>query len=264
MSGPVLVFDSGVGGLSVVSALQRVLPEAALAYVCDDAMLPYGTKPDAWLVKRIVAVCDAAVEASAASGLVIACNTASTVALEALRSHLGIPVVGTVPAIKPAAQASRSRSLALLATSATVNRPYTQTLIDQFAPDCRVMRLAADPLVAQAERMLTQGLLDSDVVARCLAPLWQDPELDTIVLGCTHFPLIRDALDTAAQRPVLWIDSGEAIARRVQQVIAPCSRHGPGPAWVTGQPERLRGVLARFGFAAPSQLKVTEPRSLAQ
>ncbi|APX93936.1 glutamate racemase [Halomonas sp. 1513] len=250
MSGPLLVFDSGVGGLSVVAAMRQRLPQASLAYVCDNAMLPYGTKQDAWLVERCVAVCEAAAAASGASALVVACNTASTLALEALRSRLTMPVVGTVPAIKPAAALSQSGHLALLATSATVNRPYTRRLIETFAGHCHVQRLAADPLVAEAEHWLAGGALDPQVIEACLAPLWQDPELDTVVLGCTHFPLLREALAAAAPRPVTWVDSGDAIARRVAQVVSPLpSLPGPQTAWLTREAPLLAPALARFGFA---------------
>ncbi|MFC3282447.1 glutamate racemase [Litchfieldella rifensis] len=260
MRGPILIFDSGVGGLSVVAALRQRLSGAALAYVCDDAMLPYGTKNDDWLVARIVSVCETAVRQSGASVLVVACNTASTLALDALRERLAVPVVGTVPAIKPAARLSCSRHLALLATSATVNRAYTQALIDDFAADCRVLRLAADPLVEQAERWLVGGALDQQMMANCLAPLWDDAKLDTVVLGCTHFPLLREALEAAAPRPVTWIDSGDAIARRVAQVvIRPAPLNGPGPAWVTGPEARLASALAAYGFAAPRYLEVPLP-----
>ena len=255
MSGPILIFDSGVGGLSVVAAIRHRLPAVAMAYACDNAMLPYGTKPDAWLVERILAVCQAAVAASHASALVVACNTASTLALDALRERLTIPVIGTVPAIKPAAAASLSGHLALLATSATVHRPYTRRLIEDFAGDCRVMRLAADPLVEQAERKLAGEPLEARVIDECLAPLWQDPELDAVVLGCTHFPLLAAALAAAAPRPITWIDSGDAIARRVAQVVAspPCGE-GAGAAWVTAPSASLTAALAAYGFAAPTSL----------
>lgn len=262
MSGPILIFDSGVGGLSVVAAIRHRLPDVALCYACDNAMLPYGTKPDDWLVARILSVCQAAVDASQASALVVACNTASTLALEALRAHLAIPVIGTVPAIKPAAAASVSGHLALLATSATVHRPYTRRLIEDFAGHCQVMRLAADALVGQAERRLSGEALDDRVIADCLAPLWEDPALDTVVLGCTHFPLLTQALDAAAPRPITWVDSGDAIARRLAQVVAPLPRaeatgsEGPGAAWATAPSVSLAAVLAGYGFAAPRTLRV--------
>ncbi|SDL41647.1 glutamate racemase [Franzmannia pantelleriensis] len=264
MSGPILVFDSGVGGLSVAAAIRQRLPQASLAYVCDNAMLPYGTKRDAWLVARCVTVCEAAVAASGACALVVACNTASTLALEALRARLQIPVVGTVPAIKPAAALSRSGHLALLATSATVNRPYTRRLIETFAGHCQVQRLAADPLVAQAEHWLAGAALDPSIIDACLAPLWQDPELDTVVLGCTHFPLLGEALAAAAPRPVTWVDSGDAIARRVAQVVSPLpAMAGPQTAWLTRAAPLLAPALARFGFAHARYLALDDSADIA-
>ncbi len=255
MAGPILVFDSGVGGLSVVQALRRHLPQAALAYACDNAMLPYGQREDAWLVQRILAVCEAAVAASGCSALVVACNTASTLALDALRACLTIPVVGTVPAIKPAAQLSRTGHIGLLATSATVSRPYTLQLIHDFAAGCRVTRVAADALVAEAERLVAGERPGRTVLRRALSPLWVDPELDTVVLGCTHFPLLAPWLTEAAPRQVTWIDSGEAIARRVAQVVsARAPRQGGEPSFITAPDERLGRGLATFGFAPPRLL----------
>ncbi|MFG6175753.1 glutamate racemase [Halomonas sp. THAF12] len=249
MAGPVLVFDSGVGGLSVVEALRRRLPEVALAYACDNAMLPYGVREDDWLVTRILAVCQAAVAASGCSGLVVACNTASTLALDALRDRLAVPVVGTVPAIKPAAGTSASRHIGLLATSATVARPYTDRLIRDFAGDCRVTRLAADSLVGQAERLVAGESLETEVLRRALAPLANWPDLDTLVLGCTHFPLLREALGGVVPHPVRWVDSGDAIARRTGQVIVePLRRPAIERGWVTGPDPALARGLAGFGF----------------
>ncbi|WP_328716323.1 glutamate racemase [Halomonas elongata] len=250
MAGPILVFDSGVGGLSVVASLRRRLPEAALAYACDNAMLPYGMREDDWLVGRILEVCESAVVASGCAGLVVACNTASTLALEALRERLTVPVVGTVPAIKPAAGMSETRHIGLLATSATVGRAYTLRLIREFAGDCRVTRIAADPLVTEAERWVAGERPDPDVLRRTLSPMAQMPDLDTMVLGCTHFPLLRDWLIEFAPRPVRWVDSGDAIARRAGQVMADHQRRrGSETGWVTAPSEALSRGLSGFGFA---------------
>ncbi|WP_163558835.1 glutamate racemase [Halomonas sp. NO4] len=255
MPGPILIFDSGVGGLSVVAELRRQLPGAALAYACDNAMLPYGTRPDAWLVARILAVCEAAVAASGCAALVVACNTASTLALDALRDRLAVPVVGTVPAIKPAARLSRSRHIGLLATTATVGRPYTERLIREFASDCRVSRVAADGLVAEAERHVSGDAVDEAAIRAALAPLWQVPTLDTVVLGCTHFPLLRDALAAASPWPVTLVDSSAAIARRTGQVVSdPDPRRGLDPSLATAPDARLARALARFQFAEPRLL----------
>jgi glutamate racemase len=261
MSGPILVFDSGVGGLSVAAAIRHRLPQAALAYVCDNAMLPYGTKPDDWLVGRIVDVCLAAVDTCNACALVVACNTASTLALRELRSRLDIPVVGTVPAIKPAALATRSGTIGLLATSATVHRPYTDALIRDFAAQCRVVRVAADGLVTLAERKLAGLALDDALLAAELAPLWVRPELDTVVLGCTHFPLLVDQLRMQAPRPIEWIDSGNAIARRVAAIV-PAMTHdnGTDDAWATAPTPALATALSGYGFTAPQWLEVSAVR----
>ncbi|MFC6327391.1 glutamate racemase [Alloalcanivorax gelatiniphagus] len=260
---PVLIFDSGVGGLSVVRALRAQLPGVPLAYVCDNAAMPYGTKPDHWLVQRIVAVCLAAVAASGARALVVACNTASTLALDALRAALSIPVVGTVPAIKPAAALSGSGVIGLLATSATVTRPYTDKLINDFAGHCTVVRVAADGLLEHAERLLAGEPLDDRGLDQGLAPLWRDAGLDTVVLGCTHFPLLRDRFDARAPRPVQWVDSGAAIARRVAQVLdtlPPAVNTTGDSAWATGpvSPGLIRG-FAGFGFGEPRPLPLPAP-----
>ncbi|QOR38287.1 glutamate racemase [Billgrantia diversa] len=257
MPGPILIFDSGVGGLSVVPPLRHRLPDAALVYACDNAMLPYGTRPDGWLVERILAVCEAAVAASGCCVLVVACNTASTLALGALRAQLTVPVVGTVPAIKPAAAMSASRHIGLLATSATVMRPYTDRLIEAFAADCRVTRVAADPLVREAERLLAGGEPDRAVIRAVMQPLSSEPDLDTVVLGCTHFPLLGERLVAAFPRPIRLVDSSDAIARRTVQVASsPVSRMGRDQSLATAPDAGLARAMATFGFDEPSLLIV--------
>lgn len=258
MPGPILIFDSGVGGLSVIPALRQHLPDAALVYACDNAMLPYGTRSDDWLVQRMLAVCGAAVAASGCSVLVVACNTASTLALDALRDQLSVPVVGTVPAIKPGAAMSVSRHIGLLATSATVSRSYTDRLINEFAADCRVTRVAADSLVQEAERVLAGGAPDPAMIRAALEPLWTQPDLDTVVLGCTHFPLLGEYLAAALPRRVRLVDSSEAIARRTLQVATAYARRvGCDRSLATAPDARLARALAAFNFDAPSQLIVS-------
>lgn len=274
--GPVLIFDSGVGGLSVAQSLRQHYPDAALCYACDNAWLPYGLREDAALTERIVAVCRSVVEACQPSVLVVACNTASTLALENLREQLAIPVVGTVPAIKPAAAISQTRHIGLLATKATVGRPYTQRLIDSFASDCVITRVAADALVVEAEAYLAGVTPDIDRMQVALAPLWHavappssahclssdhqaldTPELDTVVLGCTHFPLLKPWLTQLAPVPLHWVDSGDAIARRVGQVVAELySDQQDGRCFTTAPAANLTAGLARYGFRAPQLLSV--------
>lgn len=258
-----LIFDSGVGGLSVVAEIRRHLPWLALDYVCDNAALPYGTKRDEWLITRIVAVCTAACERSRPRALVVACNTASTLALGALRERLSIPVIGTVPAIKPAARVSRSRVIGVLATSATLDRPYLDRLIASFAADCRIVRVAADPLVIAVEHRLTGQAVEDTTIRNALEPLWHAPGLDTVVLGCTHFPLLRADLAAMSPAGIRWIDSGAAIARRLAQVLSGAEsdvRCASNVSWATAaEASGLATVLARFGYAAPQSLEVETP-----
>lgn len=264
--GPVLIFDSGVGGLSVAAALRQHYPHASFCYACDNAWLPYGLRDDTTLAERIVAVCLAAVAVCQPSVLVVACNTASTLALEKLRWHLTIPVVGTVPAIKPAAALSQTRHIGLLATKATVGRPYTQALIARFASDCLVTKVAADALVSEAEAWLAGHSPDAARLNTAMMPLWQaaqprvvsttqdtpaldTPLLDTIVLGCTHFPLLKPWLAEFAPVPLRWVDSGDAIARRVGQVAgALMGSTTDGRCFTTGPADHLNDGLARYGF----------------
>lgn len=259
MTGPVLIFDSGVGGLSVANSLRLHYPTVSMCYACDNAWLPYGLRDDDALAKRIVTVCQAAVDACQASVLVVACNTASTLALEGLRQTLMIPVVGTVPAIKPAALTSKTRHIGLLATTATVNRPYTQGLIESFASDCLVTKVAADALVTEAEAWLAGTPLNATRIHQALQPLWQatqaTPALDTVVLGCTHFPLLKPMLTTLAPTPLAWVDSGDAIARRVGQIAKQLAfKASDGRCFTTAPADALIDGFARYGFRKPQQL----------
>jgi glutamate racemase len=215
---PVLVFDSGVGGLTILEALRERLPGERFAYACDNAAFPYGPKPEVELVERVHALLDALIDRFAPKLVVVACNTASTVALPRLRSHYALPIVGVVPAIKPAAQLSRNRIIGLLATPGTVQRPYTEQLIRDFAADCTVIRVGSSELVVQAERKLRGEAVDQVLVRELLQP-FVTGGADTVVLGCTHFPLLRDELQRAVGKPLQWIDSGDAIARRVEQLL---------------------------------------------
>ncbi len=218
----VLVFDSGVGGLSVLSEIARALPAARLVYAMDDAGFPYGTKTERELLARLPDLLDGLVAHADPDIAVIACNTASTVALPALRTRLRVPVVGTVPAIKPAAEASRSRVIGLLGTPGTVRRDYTQGLIDAFAADCTVLRHGSAALVALAEAKLRGATVNAASVAAAVAGLFTQPgsdEIDVVVLACTHFPLLGPELAAAAAPSIRWIDSGPAIARRAAALL---------------------------------------------
>jgi glutamate racemase len=236
-----LIFDSGLGGLSVFREVSARLPHLACVYAADTAFFPYGTKSAESLMRRLPRLLAALAERYRPDIAVIACNTASTIALPPIRLALSLPVVGTVPAIKPAAQKSRSRTIGLLGTPGTVKRAYTDRLIDQFAADCRVLRHGSGELVALAEAKLRQGRVSLDHVRAAVAPLWAAPEagdIDVVVLACTHFPLLADELRASFPPGVALIDSGEAIARRVDELVgarAPSTRAPTHVAVVTSE-----------------------------
>ncbi len=215
----ILVFDSGVGGLSVLHALRQRLPDCHYVYACDNAAFPYGTKDEATLVERVDQVLHALIRQEAPDIVVVACNTASTLALPRIRAHFREPVVGVVPAIKPAAALSKTRVFGLLGTPGTVQRPYTQQLIDEFAGDCQIVRVGSSNLVQLAEAALRGQPPPPAQLRDILAPFFANPLLDCIVLACTHFPLLKKELTAACPRPIVWIDSGEAIARRVASLL---------------------------------------------
>ncbi len=214
---PLLFFDSGVGGLSVLAPTRARLPQAPIVYAADNAGFPYGAKSEAELAARVPALLGRLVERFRPRLVVIACNTASTVALDHVRAALDIPVVGTVPAIKPAAQMSNSRVIGVLGTAATVRQPYVDDLAARFAADCTVIRHGSPELVALAEAKLAGAPIDADAVRVAIAPLFGSPrgdEIDVIVLACTHFPLLAQEI-TAAFPGVSLIDGGPGIARRI-------------------------------------------------
>jgi glutamate racemase len=216
-SAPLLFFDSGVGGLSVLGPTLELIPNAPIVYAADSAGFPYGQKTDAELASRIPALLGRLVERYHPRLAVIACNTASTIALEHVRSALDLPVVGTVPAIKPAAEISKSRVIGVLGTEATVRQPYVDDLAAKFAADCTLIRHGSPELVELAEARLAGEEIAIEAVRAAAQPMFDAPEgerIDTVVLACTHFPLLADEL-TAAFPDVTYVDGGAGIARRI-------------------------------------------------
>ena len=252
----VLVFDSGVGGLSVFDAIAGSGAALELNYAADNAWLPYGLKSDAQLRARVPALLAALSAQWAPDLIVVACNTASTMALDAVRAAVSVPVVGVVPPIKPAAALTRTGVIGLLATPATVRRAYTDDLIAQFAADKRVIRFGSAALVAEAERRLAGLAADDGPVKQAIEGLFGAPggsEIDVTALACTHFPLLAPDLARASPRPCQWLDSGAAIARRVGQVLN--AQSGPWRARRAGftDAEAARALFAAFqarGFSA--------------
>ena len=251
---PILFFDSGVGGLSVLGPPLKLLPNAPIVYAADSAGFPYGKKSDAELASRIPALLGRLVERYHPRLAVIACNTASTIALEHVRSALDLPVVGTVPAIKPAAEMSKSRVIGVLGTEATVRQPYVDDLAARFAPDCIVVRHGSPELVELAEVKLAGQDVSVDAVRAAAEPMFDAADgdrIDTIVLACTHFPLLGEELRAAFPR-VTYVDGGDGIARR----IAYLTRGQPWPAqpspglMLFTRPSRHpgRSMLGRYGI----------------
>ncbi len=222
VGGPVLVFDSGVGGLSVLRELRRSAPERRFIYIADDAAFPYGDWPELALKERIVDMLAFAARLYRPAAIVIACNTASTLVLERLRDVLTIPVIGTVPAIKPAAQTTRSGLISVLATPGTVRRDYTFELIRQFAPEVAVTLVGAKFLARLAQAKLTGGGVDEEILRAEIAPCFcrkDGRRTDVVVLACTHYPFLLPELRRLAHWEVEWIDPSRAIARRLLAVL---------------------------------------------
>jgi len=260
-AGPLLIFDTGVGGLSVLAAIRQVLPEAPIVYAADSAGFPYGTKSAAELTARVPALLSRLAERYAPSLIVIACNTASTTALDAVRGALDLPVIGTVPAIKPAAALSKTRAIGVLGTAATIVQPYVDRLAAEFAADCTMIRYGSHELVELAEAKLRGEPTDPAAYARILGGLLSQPggdRIDAIVLACTHFPLVRDELAAAAPRPIAFVDGNEGIARRTAWLARDlkwADRPGEGIAVFTGVGgEALRAGLAPYGLTRIEQL----------
>ncbi|MCC6926101.1 glutamate racemase [Novosphingobium sp.] len=221
-SAPILLFDSGVGGLSVLAALRRALPQAPVIYAADNGGLPYGTKTEAEVAARVCGLLGRMSERFHPRLICIACNTASTIALAMVRDVLNVPIVGTVPAIKPAAELTRSGTIGLLGTAATIRQPYVDRLAAEFANDKRLLRFAAGELVGAAEAKLRGEAVDPAVYARAAAGLREQPggaEIDTVVLACTHFPLLSDELAAAFDPGVQFVDGAAGIARRIVHLI---------------------------------------------
>lgn len=213
----VLIFDSGVGGLSVYQEIARVLPEQPVIYAFDNAAFPYGELDDEVLVSRVCGMLSALCREHDVALVVIACNTASTIVLPHLRAMLEVPVVGVVPAIKPAAALSQSKVIGLLATPATVKRSYTHQLVQEFAPQCEVVMVGSTELVQMGEDKLRGQATDNERLRAILAPL--NKKVDCVVLGCTHFPLLKQEIENILGTGCAVIDSGQAIANRVESLL---------------------------------------------
>ncbi|MCR5870775.1 MULTISPECIES: glutamate racemase [unclassified Sphingomonas] len=252
---PLLFFDSGVGGLSVLAPARVLLPHAPLVYVADVAGFPYGTRSEGEIAARVPALLGRLAERYKPRLIVIACNTASTIALTHVRAALDVPIVGTVPAIKPAAELSRTRVIGVLGTQATVRQPYVDDLTARFAADCTVLRHGSAELVELAEAKLRGGTSDPSRFRAVLAGLIDQPggdRIDVIVNACTHFPLVEAELAAVAPHPLHFVDGGPGIARRIAHLTQgqewPTSPT-PGIAVFTATPDpALMPAVATYGL----------------
>ncbi|GGB71796.1 glutamate racemase [Shewanella inventionis] len=259
MSGPILVFDSGIGGLSVMSEIRKQLPQHDYCYLFDNARLPYGNLSEQELIRGCVALITQQAKRLNASIVIVACNTASTLVLPQLRQSLTIPIVGVVPAIKPAAQLSKKKHIGLLATPGTVKRDYTQELINQFAGDCQVELFGTSELVLLAEQHVAGKVIDKSQLKAILLPIIES-DIDVLVLGCTHFPMIAKEISDCIGAGVTLLDSGEAIAKRVRFLL---SKEHDGTkqlqtCFTKGITEGLKAALVDYGFSDFSLVTITD------
>lgn len=253
---PILLFDSGVGGLSVLAELRKVLPDAPVIYAADNAGLPYGTKTEAEVAARVAGLLGRMTERFRPRLVCIACNTASTIALGMVRDVLEVPIVGTVPAIKPAAERTRTGTIGLLGTAATIRQGYVDRLEAEFANGKHLLRAAAPELVAAAEAKLRGEPADPAVYARAAATLRDQPggaAIDTVVLACTHFPLVAEELAAAFGPDVRFVHGAAGIARRIAALTRGQSfqRRKPDLALFTrdgAEVAQLAPALQRYGL----------------
>jgi glutamate racemase len=253
----ILIFDSGVGGLTVYREVAAARPDAAYVYVADDAGFPYGNQPESLLIARVIEIVGKAIADHAPDLVVVACNTASTLALADLRARFAVPFVGTVPAIKPACAQSATKRIAVLGTLATVSREYTRALIREFAAGCDVALIGSSHLASFAEAELAGMPVADDAIKAEIAGCFVDADArrtDTVVLACTHYPLLIERFKANAPWPVDWVDPAPAIARRVADLLR---GHPPGsltpPPRIVFTSDRapspaLAAALSGYGF----------------
>jgi glutamate racemase len=258
MSKPrILLFDSGMGGLTVARAVARQMPEAHLIYSADNAGFPYGAWKEKPLVVRIRRVIGTLIDRAKPDVVVIACNTASTIAIADLRASFAEPFVGTVPAIKPAAAQTKSGIIGVLATPGTVNREYTHSLIHTYAYHCKVFLHGAPRLAEIAEQKLRGHPVNMAELADEVAPVFRKRDggrTDVVVLGCTHYPLLTEEISKVAPWDVTYIDPSPAIARRVADVAEETVLKGPdetvpahGTVLLTAARSESSETLAAYG-----------------
>ena len=249
MTAPVGVFDSGVGGLSVAREIRRALPSEPLLYVADNAYVPYGDRTDEEVRARTLAIGEW-LQGQGAKVFVVACNTASGASLEALRERLTIPVIGMEPALKPAVRLTRNGRVGVMATSGTLRSARFQRLVDNYADGVQVVRDPCPGLADLVEDGMLGGPELTERMEAYVAPL-REAGVDTVVLGCTHYVFVRDAIQQALGPEVRLLDSGEAIARRTRQILSEAGALHPDDEgsfrfFTTGDPAEVSAIVERL------------------
>jgi glutamate racemase len=250
---PIGIFDSGVGGLSVMREIREQLPHEDLLYAADSGHAPYGDKPAAFVEQRALAIADFLVQQNA-KAIVVACNTATGVAVDALRARWAVPIIAVEPAIKPAVSLTKSGVVGVLATSQTIASAKFEKLVDRFAGNVEILAQACPGLAEQVER----GEVSSDatrlLVEQYVAPLLHKGA-DTLVLGCTHYPFLVGLIRSIAGRQVEIVDPARAVAKEVRRrledrdLLTTAADAGTVRVWTSGSPRLLQDAVARLGFA---------------
>ncbi len=216
----ILIFDSGLGGLTVVSAIQDILPDIAICYLADNKLFPYGKLESCAVIKRVTSLLAESKKHINPNIIIIACNTASTTVLDSLRNSFpDTTFLGVVPPIKPAGQQSTSRKIGLLATEVTAFGDYTNKLIASYAPDCQFTRVADPDLAILAEDKLYNRAINLQTLRNTLYPLSQKPDIDTIVLGCTHYPHLLTEMRAVLPHIKNWLDPASGVARHLKNLL---------------------------------------------
>ena len=251
---PIGIFDSGIGGLSIALEIRRVLPHERLLYVADSGHAPYGDQPPAFIERRSLAIVDFLIEQNA-KAVVVACNTATALAVEALRARWSLPIVAIEPAVKPAAATTRSRVVGVLATTQTIASTRFERLAETFGADVQILAQPCPGLVDRVEAGDRGGTETRRLVEGYVRPLIEKG-VDTLVLGCTHYPFVRGLIEEAAGPGVAIIDPAAAVARELRrrlaedQLLADDADPGSMRFWTTGDPARMSDILASLGVDA--------------
>lgn len=255
----ILAFDSGIGGLGIVRAIRTLCPAVSVSYLADTAVFPYGEQEDAFLIERIVSLLSEAIQRLRPQAVVVACNTASTLALDALRAACpDMPFIGCVPPIRWAARTTRTHVIGLLATRATSTRPYLSTLQALYAPDCTLIAHAAPGLAAHAEQVFRGHSVPDEAIRAEINGLFTrdcSDRLDTVGLGCTHYTFLLEQLRAVSPPGITWLDPADAVARHTATVLSTLPpaphRREPARAWFTAQPPECAALikaLPPYGF----------------